>query len=278
MLKQIEERPKGSRPREYYALTHDKFAVGGLNGIELWDTTTGKIVATLQGRQHFLTLAFSPDGTRIASGHNSYLPGHNDNQTPLLLWDTDSKESIPLDKHTGWVEALAFSSDGKMLASGSSDKIVLLWNTTTGKLRKTFTGHTGVISALTFSPDNRTLASGSADGTVRFWNIETGDLLPTRITEHTMWMEAATVTFFKDNRTLVNVACDGVINLWDVKTSQKIGSKTLQKTDFRPNFFRTQNQYWIMASAFSPDGTKPCQCWCPKVIEPSHQTLRCLYD
>ena len=255
-VKHIERRTEGSRPIEYYALTHDKFAVGGLTGIELWDTTTGKMISTLQGRTQFLTLALSPDGTRIASGHNSYLPGHNDNKTPLLLWNTDSKESIPLDKHTGWVQALAFSSDGKKLASGSTDKMVLLWNTTTGELLKTFTGHTGGISALTFSPDNRTLASGSADGTVHFWNIETGDLLPTRITEHTMWMEAATATFFKDNRTLVNVTCDGVINLWNVKTSQKIGSQTLQRTNFHPSFIRTQNQYWLVASAFSPDGTK----------------------
>ena len=255
-VKHIERRTEGSRPITYYALIHDKFAVGGLTGIELWDTTTGKMISILRGRTQFLTLAFSPDGTRIASGHNSYLPGHNDNKTPLLLWDTDSKESIPLDKHTGWVQALTFSSDGKVLASGSTDKMVLLWDTTTGELLKTFTGHTGGISALTFSPDNRTLASGSADGTVRFWNIETGDLLPTRITEHTMWMEAATATFFKDNTTLVNVTCDGVINLWNVKTFTKIGSKTLQKTNFRPSFIRTQNQYWLVASAFSPDGTK----------------------
>ena len=255
-VKLMDERIGRNKITEHYALAHGKVAIGGLNGIELWDTLTGKLISTLKGRSQFLSLAFSPDGTQIASGHNSYTPGMTNNKTPLLLWDTGSKTSIPLDKHTGYVYALAFSSDGKMLASGSTDKMVLLWNTSTGKLLKTFTGHTDGIIALTFSPDNRVLASASGDGTVRFWNIKSGDQLPTRITEHIMSMEIGPATFFKDNTTLVNVARDGVINLWDVRKSQRIGSRTLQKTNIERILFMKENQYWLETAAFSPDGTK----------------------
>ena len=233
-----------------FALTHDKFAVGTETKIELWDTTNSEVMSTLNGNIYFLALEFSPDGTRLASAGRS-----SDTIVTIQLWDTDSKESIILDKHTGWVHTLAFSPDGKILASGGGDKTVQLWDATTGKPLTTLLGHTNGITALTFSPDNRTLASGSTDGTVQFWNIKTGNSLPTRITEHTMQVETA--TFFRDNTTLATVAHDGVVSLWDVKTPQKIDTNTLQKTDFYHKGDQDREyQDWLLAAAFSPDGTK----------------------
>ena len=236
--------------RDVFAITHDKFAVGTGNRTELWDTTTGEILSTLEGNRRVLDLKFSPDGTQLAcAGEIGY------KTVKLQIWDTESKESTLLQKHTGWVNALAFSPDGKMLASGGSDMTVQLWNITTGEPLTTFTGHNSGINALTFSPDSRTLASGSADGTIQFWNVKTGNSLPTRITEHTMRVKTA--TFFKDNTTLATVAQDGIISLWDVETSQRIDTKPLPKTDFYPKGDQDREfQVWLTTSAFSPDGTK----------------------
>ncbi len=234
---------------DYYALTHDKFAVGTGTKIELWDTTTGEMLSTLKGNMRVLALEFSPDGTRLASAGRS-----SDNTVTLQLWDTESKESILLHKHTGWVNALAFSPNGEMLASGGSDKTVQLWDIATAEPLTTFTGHSSGINALAFSPDNHILASGSADGTVQFWNIKTGNSLPIRITGHTMRVEAAA---FFDNTTVATVAHDGVVSLWDVKTSQEIETRTLQITDFYHKGDQDREyQDWLLAAAFSPDGTK----------------------
>ena len=291
-VKNIKERSwemiKSRSTPEPYALTYDKFTVGGKDGIiELWDTTTGEKLFTTtaeveniqqpppqfvpeietnekaqvavprplkmnegaprflvrgagdvpflpQDSNHILVLAFSPDGTQLASGSKD---------KTVRLWDTDTGDELAiLRKHTGWTNALAFSPNGKRLASGSTDKMVQLWDTDTRELLTTLTGHLNAIAALTFSPDGRTLASASTDGTIRFWDAETGDLQPINITEHTEWVKG--VTFFKDNSTLASVAFNGIITFWDLETSQKIGSQTTGHRDLLPTL------------AFSHNGTK----------------------
>ncbi len=96
-VEEIQERSweviKRRSDSEPYALTHDKFAVGGTDGrIELWDTTTGKKTSTLRGHAEKLTIL-----RRISSK----LFGKNQDPLPLEV-----------DKR---VLALAFSPDGTYL-------------------------------------------------------------------------------------------------------------------------------------------------------------------
>jgi WD40 repeat protein len=66
------------------------------------------------------TVAFSPDGQRLASA--------SVDQT-IKLWDLATGfEVLTLRGHKGVVNAVAFSPDGQRLATGGEDRTVRLWD------------------------------------------------------------------------------------------------------------------------------------------------------
>ncbi len=260
------------------ALAEGKIAIGKRDGsLALWDTHTGEKLSTLREKgkevdipnkftetNRAITLEFSPDGTRIASGNLD---------TTIHIWDTttgeelrilqeavegsnmwsisevDGKEIVnnPM-KNEGYdrPSALAFSPDASLIACGSEDSTVKLWHTITGELIATFTGHLSDVYRVTFSPDGNILASGGSDGTVRFWDVKTMEALPTRITGH-MWIMMA--SFLGDGSKLTSVFFNGIITNWDLRSSEK--TTLITKATFE------EPLYWEAYRDFvlSPDGS-----------------------
>ncbi|NUK90284.1 PD40 domain-containing protein, partial [Streptomyces lunaelactis] len=79
------------------------------------------------------------------------------------------------------------------------DGTARLWDTTTGRTRKTLTGHKDTVYSVAFSPDGRTLATAGEDGTARLWDTTTGRTRKT-LTGHKDTVYS--VAFSPDGRTL----------------------------------------------------------------------------
>jgi WD40 repeat protein len=158
-----------------------------------------------------LSLAYSPDGSIIASG------GRND---PIRLWNAKTGQLLrTLPEHMVW--ALAFSPDGARLASGGANKVVRLWDVKSGQEIKQLKGHRATIKALAFSEDNKAIVSGSDDNTVILWSPGSGALLES-YEGHTFGV--TTVAFAADLTALASGSTDRTIRIW---TDDKDKSRTL---------------------------------------------------
>ena len=130
--------------------------------VKLWNVETKNIV-TLSGHEDYVTsVAFSPDGTTVASGAGD---------GTVRLWDVATETGIILD--VPWrVGSVAFSPDGATLAVGTGDGgTIQLWDVATKTDIATFSGHASMVFSLAFSPDGTILASGSGDKTIQLWDV-----------------------------------------------------------------------------------------------------------
>lgn len=145
--------------------------------IKLWNRSTGKELRTLTGHSGSVwSLAISPDGQTLVSSCGD---------ATLKIWNLRTGELLNTivsgDASTaGLTSAVVFSPDGTTLASGGhAGKSIKIWDRSTGKEQRTFTGHQAYITDVAFSPDGKTLASSAADKTIKIWNLITGELVRT---------------------------------------------------------------------------------------------------
>jgi len=92
----------------------------GPDKVRLWDAATGRLQVTWLESTGAHSLAFSPDGTRLACiSYGDTVVRLRNRQTGQLLRE--------LKGHHKSVTAVAFSPDGSTLATGSQDGTVKLW-------------------------------------------------------------------------------------------------------------------------------------------------------
>jgi WD40 repeat protein len=179
--------------------------------IYLWEVATGKQLFRVQqkSRDRVWSLAFSPDGTTLASAG-----------AVLRLWDASTGAVKRKFDHAEKIDVVAFTPDGKRLVSGGASAAPRWWDVATGKEVRAFAGHHGPVRSAGFSIDGTTIATASEEPFVRLWYAATGKPKGHRAGGGRLAIRW--VAFCPDGKTLATSAPWHDPTLWDLATGRSL--------------------------------------------------------
>ncbi len=239
--------PASSAPDEItsFALASDgtRLALGKYRRVEIRDAASGEVVATsaeLPGKVN--GVQFGGDASRVivASG----IPGLYG--VASLLNAVDAQTVLEVKGHRDAIYDAKLSPTGDLLATCSHDRMIHLWDASTGQHVRTLSGHNGPVMRLAFNAEGTILASASADGTVKIWQVATGERLDTLGQPEG---GQCAVAFSPDDAWIVAGGADRQVRAWRLVSREAPRINPMVHAS-------TAHDSTVVELAFSPDGAK----------------------
>ncbi len=178
-------------------------ALGG-GGLDVLDFATGERVVQIPLPRASRRLAFSQDGTLLASVDNS---GH------LYLHELPSgKLRLSLPAHQRNATALAFARDGAALVTVGGDGMIQCWRTADGQALESLAVPT-VLLAVAAHPRTHQIAFALTGGEIAIWTPGHHDVLQERGADDGSYTQQIEIT--ADGRRIVTLESEQNLTVWD---------------------------------------------------------------
>ncbi|MCB0128809.1 MAG: hypothetical protein KDE58_41370, partial [Caldilineaceae bacterium] len=138
--------------------------------VYLWDSYAGAANGRLAHEQPIEKIAFSDDGTLLATITTTKVDD-GDEQTIVHLWRTATAQPIGTLRPSAPIREIQLSPDGTRILLFDHDGDVKLWSTRSRRVMDDLAGVNRVFRAQ-FSPNGRWLAMVAQDGIVHLWDAQ----------------------------------------------------------------------------------------------------------
>ncbi|KAI8812784.1 hypothetical protein BJ742DRAFT_552999 [Cladochytrium replicatum] len=197
-----------------------KFVVVGdseNDAVNVWDTETKKLFK-LSGQVEALY--------QLRVGASSDLVIAAARSCGLIVWNVESRERLwempnPQDPILGQIVALGLSNNEKLIVTGDSEKIIRVWDFSTGTLVRSFEGHVDTVTAVALDATNKLVVSASADRTVRIWDVDVEEGIKGYTEKyHTLSVRSSALSSAED--IIVTQGADCTVRTWDIHTGETV--------------------------------------------------------
>jgi beta-lactamase regulating signal transducer with metallopeptidase domain len=188
----------------------------GSDGVYLYDAVANQQIYMTEYR--ILTVAFSPDGERFATGGAD---------STVRLWSSSTGAHRKAFRgHASAVHSVAFIHEGQELISASNDGRLMRWNLADGNEQSSADCPHTPANCLAVSSDGRWLAIGTGSwmkdegGKIVIWDLATLE----KSAEFQCQDPVGVLMFKPDGKTLAAGDFQGRVTFWDVSAQQRLGA------------------------------------------------------
>ncbi|MBK9260299.1 MAG: WD40 repeat domain-containing protein [Polyangiaceae bacterium] len=180
------------------------------------------------------TVAFSPDGKRLASG------GGGKRGNEVLVWDAVAgARSYALAAASEPIVNVAFSPDGRFLAASDLTISIFIWDLQSRKLVHKLEHAGASIYDIAYAADGQTLVALDSNGRVTSWDLRQSNPSSRIIHEHRNL--STRIALSPDGKQVVATADEG--HFWIIPTNSGKRAKDIDSSAHR-----------VHSVAYSPDG------------------------
>lgn len=198
-------------------------ATGGFdNALKVWESSTGRLISTLNHNSNVRIIKFSPNGKYIIT--DGVPEG-------AVIWELSTGEpKIELKGHTREVSAIEFSPDGKTIITSSGDGTAKLWDFESGKMLKNFVSRSPYLRTVSFSPDGKYIVTGGDNAITEVWEVSSGTLLKDLSRQDKIAIFAA--RFSENGKYVASIGLRNELTVWELSTGKVIEDIVLKENSF----------------------------------------------